>query len=251
MTIATTSDATAPSSPLGRWPRPLVAVDVAAFTVLDSDLKLLLIERRLAPKTQALPGGFVRCGDVVEDQGEDIEAAARRELAEETQLQSDVLGRVHLRQVHTFGAPQRDPRARVVTVCFLALVRPELAAFVRAGSDAAAVRWVSVSALPTTPLAFDHDDIVAAALSRLRRDIWDSDVASELVPTVFSVAELRAVVDAVTGIPHDAANFRRHVRRLIDDGVIVAADGKRVTGRRLAQVYSFAPRTSSGPLSRS
>lgn len=219
----------------------MVAVDVAAFTVLDNDLKLLLIERGLEPRALALPGGFVRCGDVVVDQGEDLEAAARRELAEETRLQSDVMGRVVLRQVHTYGAPDRDPRTRVISVAYLALVRPELAAFVRAGSDASAARWHRASELPSLTLAFDHAEIADAALTRLRRDVWDSDVARELVPSVFSVAELRAVTDAVTGVQSDPGNFRRHMRRLVDDGVVVVESGTRVTGRRPAQVYAFAP----------
>lgn len=231
------SAAPAPST---RWPRPLVAVDVAAFTVLESDLKVLLIQRGLAPRSLALPGGFVRCGDVVVDQGEDIEAAARRELREETRLEDGVIGQVRLRQVGAFGAPDRDPRARVISVAFLALVRPELAAFVRAGSDADDVRWVRVADLDGLDLAFDHPRMLAACLARLRRDIWEGDVARELVPRAFTVAELRAVVDAVTATPSDPANFRRRVRGLVEDGVIVEVPGQRVTARRPAQVYAFA-----------
>jgi 8-oxo-dGTP diphosphatase len=211
-----------------RWPRPLVAVDVAAFTVLESDLKVLLIERGLAPRSTALPGGFVRCGDVVVDQGEDLEAAARRELREETRLEDGLIGQVRLRQAGAFGAPDRDPRARVISVGWMALVRPELAAFVRAGSDAAEARWVGVADAGALTLAFDHQRILAACLAR------------ELVPRAFTVAELRAVVDAVVGAPSDAANFRRRVRGLVEDGVIVEVAGHRVTARRPAQVYAFA-----------
>ncbi len=223
-----------------RWPRPLVAVDVAAFTVLESDLKVLLIRRGLAPEAMALPGGFVRCGDVVADQGEDLEAAARRELCEETRLEDGLIGQVRLRQVGAFGGPHRDPRARVISVGWLALVRPELAAFVRAGSDAADVAWVPAADVADLELAFDHHQIVAACLARLRRDIWEGDVARELVPRAFTVAELRAVVDAVSGETSDPANFRRRVRSLVEDGVIVEAVGHRVTGRRPAQVWAFA-----------
>lgn len=223
-----------------RWPRPLVAVDVAAFTVLESDLKVLLIERGLAPRSTALPGGFVRCGDVVVDQGEDLEAAARRELREETRLEDGLIGQVRLRQAGAFGAPDRDPRARVISVGWMALVRPELAAFVRAGSDAAEARWVGVADAGALTLAFDHQRILAACLARLRRDLWEGDVARELVPRAFTVAELRAVVDAVVGAPSDAANFRRRVRGLVEDGVIVEVAGHRVTARRPAQVYAFA-----------
>lgn len=231
---------TTPSAPTTRWPRPLVAVDVAAFTVLESDLKVLLIERGLAPRALALPGGFVRCGDVVVDQGEDLEDAARRELREETRLEGGVMDRVRLRQVGAFGAPDRDPRARVISVAWLALVRPELAAFVRAGSDAADVRWVRVADVDALTLAFDHQQILKTCLARLRRDVWECDVARELVPRAFTVAELRSTIDAVTGMPSDPANFRRRVRALVEDGVIVEAAGHRVTTRRPAQVYAFA-----------
>jgi 8-oxo-dGTP diphosphatase len=229
-----------PAPTKASWPRPLVAVDVAAFTVLESDLKILLIERGLAPRSLALPGGFVRCGDVVVDQGEDLEAAARRELCEETRLQDGLIGQVRLRQVGAFGAPDRDPRARVISVAWLAVVRPELAAFVRAGSDAADLRWVRVADVDSLDLAFDHHRIVAACLARLRRDLWEGDVARELVPRAFTVAELRAVVDAVVGATVDPANFRRRVRDLVEDGVIVEVPGRRVTARRPAQVYAFA-----------
>jgi 8-oxo-dGTP diphosphatase len=232
---------------VGRWPRPLVAVDVAAFTVLEADLKLLLVRRGLPPHLPALPGGFVRCGDVVVDQGEDLQAAARRELVEETHLFDGVAGaRVRLVQVGAFGAPDRDARARVIAVAWLALVRPEVAAYVRAGSDAAAVEWRSVASLRlddddgSAPLlAFDHRAMARACLQRLRRDIDATDVARELVPAAFSVAELRAVVDAVRGAPSDPANFRRRFARLVEDGVVVAAPGHRVTGRRHAQVWTF------------
>jgi 8-oxo-dGTP diphosphatase len=231
------------SSSSPEYPRALVAVDVAAFTVLENDLKLLLIHRGLPPQepSLALPGGFVRCGDGATDQGEDLEAAARRELVEETRLGAhDLFGRVRLVQVGAFGAPDRDPRARVISVAWLALVRPELAAFVRAGSDARDVLWCSVAALPGLRLAFDHDAIVASCLQRLRRDVDATDVARELVGQVFTVAELRAVVDAVAGAASDPANFRRRFARLVEDGVVVAAPGRRVTGRRQAAVFRFA-----------
>lgn len=224
-----------------KYPRPLVAVDVAAFTVLDADLKVLLIQRGLPPRALALPGGFVRCGDVVQDQGEDIDEAARRELLDETRLplSTDGAGGVPLVQVGVFGAPERDARARVIAVAYLAVVPPELAAFVRAGSDAAAVAWYRVAELEGVPLAFDHSDIVSCALERLRRDVDETAMARALVPAAFSVAELRAAVDAVRGVRADPGNFRRRFRHLLDDGVVQRAPGRRVTGRRQASVFAF------------
>ena len=221
-----------------RWPRPRVAVDVAAFTVLESDCKLLLIRRGIPPQTTtlALPGGFVRCGDGVVDQGEDLADAARRELLEETRVEA-----TRLVQVKAFSAPFRDPRTRVISVAWLTVVRPEVAAFVRAGSDAAAVTWFSVRDLDRVTLAFDHNEIARACLDRLRRDVDDGrhELVRELVPRVFSLAELRASFDAVSGRRSDPGNFRRRFLRWVDDGVIGAAAGQRVTGRRPAGVWSY------------
>lgn len=225
---------------MSAYPKPLVAVDIVAVTVLDMDLKILLVERDEPPLGSALPGGFVRCGDAERDQGEDLEAAARRELAEETRLGALASeGGVALEQVGVFGAPARDPRARVISVAFLAVVRPELAAFVRAGGDARAVSWVPVSSLARATLAFDHAAIVERALGALRKDVLTPRVARALVPDPFTILELRAAVDAVHGARSDAGNFRRRFLRLVADGVVEAAQGRRVTGRRPAQVWSF------------
>lgn len=213
-------------------PKPLVAVDVAAFTVLDADLKLLLIRRGAPPEgALALPGGFVRAD-------EDLEDAARRELFEETRLPTT---NVPLVQVHVFGAPDRDARARVISIAYLAVVKPEVAAYVRAGSDAAGVLWWSASDLDTLTLAFDHREIVDRCIARLRRDVDETAIARSLVPEAFSVAELRAAVDAVKGARTDPGNFRRRFERLLDDGVVAEAPGKRVTGRRPAAVFHFRP----------
>lgn len=238
---------------MSAYPRPLVAVDVATFTVLDADLKILLVQRRDPPHGASLPGGFVRCGDGSAGQGEDLEAAARRELAEETRLGAmpGLMDEhtVALEQVGVFGAPDRDPRARVIAIAWLAVVRPELAAFVRAGGDASGVSWHAVARLrEAPPLQFDHAAIVARALARLRRDVLLPRVARALVPDPFTLPELRAAVDAVLGtgaeqtrVAHvDAGNFRRRFLRMVDDGVVRPADGKRVSGRRPARVWSFA-----------
>lgn len=220
-------------------PKPLVAVDVAAFTVLDADLKLLLIKRGAPPEgSLALPGGFVRCGDgSANDQGEDLEDAARRELFEETRLPAPKS--VPLVQVHVFGAPERDVRARIISVAYLAVVKPEVAAYVRAGSDAAGVLWWSVADLDKVTLAFDHRSIADRCLERLRRDVDETAIARALVPEAFSVAELRAAVEAVRGKRADPGNFRRRFERLVEDNIVARAAGKRVTTRKPAAVYEF------------
>jgi 8-oxo-dGTP diphosphatase len=221
------------------YPQPMVAVDVVAFTVLDADLKVLLIRRGLPPHVDglALPGGFVRCGDGVDERGEDLEDAARRELVEETGLPA--VAQMPLVQLAVLGAPDRDPRTRVISVAWLCLVRPELAAFVRAGTDARAVQWTSLSTLDRASLAFDHAEILARGERWLHAEIDNSDVARALVPTSFSVAEFRAVVEAVTGKPRDPGNFRRHFQLLLERGVVEPAEGSRVTGRRRAGVFRF------------
>ncbi len=223
------------------YPRPALTVDLVVFTILDSDLKLLLVRRKLEPfrGSWALPGGFVR---VEEQGGEDLEDAAHRELEEETGLPRD---RVYLEQLYTFGRPDRDPRTRVVTVAYYALVRPELIPLTRAATDAADARWFSVAKeVPELGLAFDHEQILNCGLERIRGKIDYAPIGFELVPETFTVSELRGVYEAIKGTAYDPANFRRRFRRMLTDGVIVQAPGKRATGRRPATVYRFVQRGS-------
>lgn len=112
----------------GDYPRPSVTVDLVILTVVDKVVRVLLVKRNEHPfkGRWALPGGFVRVGPSREEQGEDLEAAARRELEEETGLAHDTAGRLHLAQIGAFGAPNRDPRMRVISIAYVALVRPEL-----------------------------------------------------------------------------------------------------------------------------
>ncbi len=225
------------------FPRPSVAVDVVLLTVADTDLKVLLIRRGEPPFAGgwAMPGGFVRVKDSPADRGEDLEAAARRELAEETGLDA---GAVYLEQLYTFGAPERDPRTRVITVAYYALLGPELRGRLRAGSDAAEARWFSLAhEVPKLELAFDHDDILRAALERVRGKIDYTPIAFELVPPTFTIAELREVYEAIKGHTYDAGNFRRRFQRMVADKVIVRAPGKRPTGTKPAAVYRFARRS--------
>lgn len=129
---------------------PLIAVDIVIFTIVDNDLKVLLVKRGNQPfKNQwALPGGFVL-------KNETLEKAAIRELKEETGIEN-----VHLKQLHTFGDPKRDPRGRIISVTYFALVNRKLQ--LKPKSDAVAVDWFSVKKLPF--LAFDHKKIIRYAL---------------------------------------------------------------------------------------
>lgn len=221
------------------FPRPSVTVDLAIFTILEKRLHVLLVQRGEHPfkGRWALPGGFVRVGPSREDQGEDLDAAAHRELLEETGLpESDVF----LAQVRAFGKPGRDPRMRVVSVAYYALVRPTLVPGIRAGGDASAARWFDVNDLPA--LAFDHGDIVAASLERMRSDLDRTNIGFELVPETFTIQELRGVHEAVRGEALDPGNFRKRFLRMIEDGIIEAARGKRPTASKPASVYRFTAR---------
>lgn len=174
-----------------------VTVDLVVLTVRTGRLQVLLVRRGVEPfrDAWALPGGFVMAD-------EDLDAAAARELGEETSLPD--LG--HLEQLASYGAPGRDPRGRVVTVAYLALL-PDLPAPV-AGSDAAVAAW---TALPTPPLAFDHDRILADGIERARAKLEYTPLATAFCPAEFTISELREVYEAVWGRKLDPRNFHRKV----------------------------------------
>ena len=137
-----------------KYPRPAVTVDIAIFMPLEGILKVLLIQRSTEPfkGLYALPGGFV-------DIRETLEEAARRELSEETGLQLD-----QLTQVHTFSAPDRDPRGRVISTCFASILPASREISLQAGSDAADAAWFKINELPS--LAFDHNLVIQAVIEK-------------------------------------------------------------------------------------
>lgn len=222
------------------YPRPAVAVDLVVITILDAKLRVLLIKRQDHPfkGAWALPGGFVRVAEGQKEQGEDLDAAASRELTEETGLTAD---RVFLEQLYTFGRAGRDPRMRVISVAHYALVRPDLAPLVRAGGDAAHAEWVLAEGIHKLELAFDHRQIVDKALERIRGKLEYSNIAFDLVPTTFTIPELRSVHAIVLGKEMDPGNFRRRFNRMLEDGVLEKAPGKRITTSKPATVYRFRP----------
>ncbi|WP_327359406.1 NUDIX hydrolase [Streptomyces sp. NBC_01304] len=197
-----------------------VTVDLAVFTLRAGMLHVLLVERGQEPYAGrwALPGGFVL-------PHESAETAAGRELAEETGL-SDV-EKLHLEQLRTYSGPERDPRMRVVSVAFTALVpdAPEA----RGGGDAAHAAWLPYASYG--PLAFDHDQILEDAHERIGAKLEYSDLATHFCPPEFTLGELRQVYETVWGTALDPANFRRKV--LATPGFVEPLAGAaRLTGGR-------------------
>jgi len=225
-----------------QYPRPALTVDTVVFTIKNQDLRILLIQRAEAPfaGSWALPGGFVEVGEETGAQGEDIDKAARRELEEETGISEHD---VFLEQLYTFGQPDRDPRGRTVTVAYYALVRNDVP--IRSGSDAKAAQWFSATELP--PLAFDHQHIVEVALQRIRGKLdYEPRIANSLVATEFTQAEFRQVHEVIKGIRYDKSNFSKRFKRMIEDGKLVDAPGKRATDGRPARLYRIVPDALAG-----
>lgn len=217
------------------YARPSVTVDLVILTMMEQSLKILLIERKGHPHKGklALPGGFIDVGDAVKNQGESLEAAAHRELQEETGIPA---GTCRLFQIGAFGDPYRDPRTRVVSVAYVALVQPDWLTQTVAGDDAALVCWKHVD--EATSLAFDHDIIVSKALTVLKDRLLDSDVAFSLVPAVFTVGDLLSVYTIVNG-PTSTSSFYKKFSLMIKNGVVERVPSMAPTTSKPRRQYKF------------
>lgn len=207
-----------------QYPRAALTVDGVVFGFDAGELKVLLIQRALEPfkGKWALPGGFVRVDETLDD-------AARRELTEETGLSN-----VFLEQLYTFGAVKRDPRERVVSVAYYALVKLS-DHDAKAATDAANAQWFPVSQLPK--LAFDHAEIVAMALTRLQGKVQYQPIGFELLPPKFTLSELQHLYEAILGAELDKRNFRKKV---LGFALLVPLNETQMAGRhRPAQLFRF------------
>jgi 8-oxo-dGTP diphosphatase len=214
MTKTTREQAPAGYDP-SQFPAFAVTVDVVILTMSEGTLNVLLVRRGEAPfeGMWAIPGGFKRPTETLDE-------AAKRELGEETGVDAAPV----LKQFRAYGDPERDPRMNVVTVAYLAVLRDVGA--IAAGSDAADASLIPVSDVLNgqLELAFDHLRILRDAVERIRVELEVSGIATAFVGTTFTMAELRAVYEAIWGVQLDAANFRRSI--VAEDGWVIP------TGRR-------------------
>lgn len=224
-------------SRVNRYPSIAVTVDVVVLTVRQDELNALVVRRGEAPflGEWALPGGFLR-------PDEDLSAAAAREMQEETGVEAE---RVHLEQLGSYGAPERDPRMRTVTVAYIALA-PDLP-LPTAGSDAADAAWrPAVGLLEPGQLAFDHGVILRDGLERARAKIEYTPLATAFCPAEFTISELRRVYAVVWGAEIDPRNFHRKVTKTV--GFVEATEGTTTRdGGRPARLYRAGSATSLYP----
>lgn len=203
---------------------PAVTVDCVIFGFVESGLKLLLIERGVEPfkGSYALPGGFVKPDETTEE-------AAARELAEETGIQQ-----VYMEQLYTFSNPKRDPRGRIITVAYFALVNPEQFG-IHSGTDAIEVKWFDYAQLPN--LAFDHAEIAAKAIERLRGKINYQPIGFELLPKKFTLSQLQTLYEVILEKTLDKRNFRK---KILQSGLLLPLEEKQTdVAHKPARFYMF------------
>lgn len=216
-----------PNETLALYETPLVTADIVIFTIHDNALKVLLIQRKRPPFAHmwAIPGGFIRVGETLAE-------AAERRLFEETNVKN-----IYLEQLYCFGKPDRDPRSRIITVAYYALIRSDKSV-IKADANAEDVQWFEVNKI--TELAFDHKEIVHYALARLKERIKTTNISFQLLPEKFTLTELQRVYELILDKKLDKRNFRK---KILATGILVETDETKMEGyHRPAQLYSFRER---------
>lgn len=229
-----------------QWPHPSVAVDVALVSVRDGSLMTLLVQRAEHPQRGrfALPGGFV-------GMDESLDAAARRVLSSKAGLE-----KVFVEQLYTFGAPRRDPRTRVISVAYYALVDPRRFAECEAArSDVRIARlgvpWEGETGGPVTALgptdeelqlAFDHADILGMAVKRVRGKLGYTPIGFQLLPDTFTLLELQTVHESVLGRSLNKDSFRR--KMLASAQLEATGERQLAVDHRPAELYRFLRRSA-------
>ncbi|HDS74290.1 MAG TPA: NUDIX hydrolase [Firmicutes bacterium] len=209
---------------------PAISVDLVVLTILDDALHVLLVKRRNEPFAGcwSLPGGRAHIEESLED-------AARRVLNEKTGI-----SRIFLEQLYTFGEPNRDPRQRIITIAYYALIPFDTTTVLHAGHAEQDIAWAPVATLGC--LAFDHEMIIEATLQRLRNKLDYTPVGLELLPEKFTLSELQRVYEIILGKTIDKRNFRKKIR---GKDWIERTEGFRRDGpHRPAQLYRFVPRST-------
>lgn len=206
-----------------QYPRPALTVDCVIFGYEAGLVHVLLIERDAEPfrGRWALPGGFVGMDETLDD-------AARRELEEETGLAN-----IYLEQLYTFGAVHRDPRGRVVSTAYYALVSL-VGRTPKASSDARLAQWHPLRAIPE--LAFDHAHILGTAVERLRAKVRYRPIGFELLPEKFTLTQLQQLYETILEQPLDKRNFRKKILAM---NLLIPLDEFQQGANRPAQLYSF------------
>ena len=209
------------------YARPALTVDCVVFGIDEDDLQVLLIRRALEPFAGrwALPGGFVHLDETLEN-------AALRELQEETGLD-----KVFLEQLYTFGDLDRDPRERVVTVAYYALVKLSDHK-VKAATDATDAAWFAITDLPE--LAFDHQHIFDVALDRLRGKVRYQPIGFELLPRKFTLTQLQRMYETILERKLDKRNFRKKILGM--DLLVELDEVEKDVAHRAARLYKFDDR---------
>lgn len=180
------------------YQKPSVTTDILIFTIRNLQLNVLLVKRNIEPfkNMWAIPGGFVNIN-------ESLEQAAMRELVEETNVTPD-----YLEQLYTFGDLNRDPRGRVITVAYFALIKSDKIEL-KASTDVSNAEWLNINNLPE--LAFDHEKILEYAIKRLRWKFEYTTIAFSMLPERFTLSDLQKTYEIIFDKPFDKRNFRKKI----------------------------------------